>query len=362
MGALLAATSVRAQGDGGFAIRAGDSGLFLPATLKSRSVDAIFDCGSSRTVIDSDSAKALGIAVVEQADVAFVYAKGKTGVAGPTPITIAGQAFTINPYITALRDAGCDCDMLVGVDVWKAVTFDLDGPRLRGRLLPLNAVPASDMTPVTVTASGGGRPWAPLLIEGKPAVAELDTGSSTALTLSRDTAKALGLLDGRPLSQWISGDLTGIYNVDMTSVKDVNLGGVVFHDMPVEVSDHHATSDISIGLPMLMRCRSSWDLSHGKLWLAADTAQAAVPFKRERAGLAYLPDKDRLNVLFVAPGSPAAKAGWKAGDTITAIDGVAIADLDPETLLDWKHDPSRASVQLTVAGGEVRTLALATYY
>ncbi|MEI9903685.1 MAG: aspartyl protease family protein [Asticcacaulis sp.] len=358
----MAATSVRAQGDGGFTVRNGDSGLFLPATLKDRAVDGIFDCGCSRTVIDSGTAKAFGIVAVDQVDARFVYAKGKMGVAGPTRMTIAGQAFTISPYISALRAAGLDCDMLVGMDVWKAVTFDLDGPGLRGRLLPVDAAPAPGMASVSIDNNGSDIIWAPLLIEGKSTTAQLDTGSGTALTLSRDAATALGLIDGRPLSQWISGDLTGIYNIDMTSVKEMNFGGVVFRDMPVEISDHHATSEISIGLPILLRCRTRWDMAHNRLWLAADTTQAALSFERERAGLAYLPDKDRLNVLFVAPGSPAAKAGWKTGDVIIAIDGVTIADLDPETLLDWKHDPSRTSVRLTVAGGEVRTLALAAYY
>lgn len=362
MGALMAATSVRAQGDAGFTVRNGDYGLFLPATLKGRTVDGIFDCGCSRTVVDSETAKVLGITAVEQAEARFVYALGKMGVAGPTPITVAGRAFTVSPYISPLRAAGCDCDMLLGMDVWKAVTFDLDGPGLHGRLLPPDAAAVPGMTPVAVTTGDGNWTWVPLLIEGKAATALLDTGSSTNLTVSRTAAAALGLLDGRPFSQWISGDLTGIYNVDMTRVKEMSFGGVVFRDMPVEISDHHASSDISIGRPILLRCRTRWDLSHGKLWLAADVAQAARPFKRERAGLAYLPDKSQLNVLFVAPGSPAAKAGWKAGDIIMAIDGVAVSDIDPQTLLDWKSDPARTSVRLTVASGEVRTLVLATYF
>lgn len=358
----MATAPALAQGDGGFAVRRGDSGLFLPATLKGRVVEAIFDCGASRTVIDSEIARALGIAEVDQVNIQFVYAPGKVGIGEPTPLTVAGQAFTINPYISPLRSAGVNCDMLIGVDVWRMATLDLDGPGLNARLLPPDAAAVPDMTPVTVSTDGGIRTWVPLLIEGKAATAELDTGSNTALTLSRTAATVLGLLDGRPTSQWISGDLAGIYNVDMTSVKAMSLGGVVFRDLPVEVSDHRVGNDISVGLPILMRYRSRWDLSHGKLWLAADAARVEAPFWRERAGLAYLPDKDQLNILFVAPGSPAAKAGWKAGDVIVAIDGVAVTDIDPQKRLDWKSDPARTSVKLTTKDGEVRLLTLAAYF
>ena len=80
----------------------------------------------------------------------------------------------------------------------------------------------------------------------------------------------------------------------------------------------------------------------------------------ERSGLAYLPEGEGLNVIFVAPQSPAAAGGWRKGDIITAIDGTPVAHL--AAIDDWKRDPARQSARLTLAGGETRVLRLSDYY
>jgi predicted metalloprotease with PDZ domain len=57
------------------------------------------------------------------------------------------------------------------------------------------------------------------------------------------------------------------------------------------------------------------------LWLVPDPKAAAEAFVRDRSGLATVRDGDGVKVSFVAANSPAAAAGWKAGDAIVAIDG-----------------------------------------
>jgi hypothetical protein len=89
----------------------------------------------------------------------------------------------------------------------------------------------------------------------------------------------------------------------------------------------------------------------------------AQPFVKDRSGLAGLPSVDRLKVLFVAPGSPAEKGGWKEGAEVIAVDGHKIdAKYSGSELSHWSKQPPGTVVTLTLADGKTRQLILADYY
>jgi C-terminal processing protease CtpA/Prc len=71
---------------------------------------------------------------------------------------------------------------------------------------------------------------------------------------------------------------------------------------------------------------------------------------------------DQLEVVFVAPGSPAARGGWRAGQRIRAIDGHAIRPDYAATQQQWLYGPAGAKVVLTDSKGAHRSLTLAEYY
>lgn len=104
-------------------------------------------------------------------------------------------------------------------------------------------------------------------LEGRPVRASLDTGANAALILRRNWAKRNGLFDGRPQSTAMGGDVNGLRRLTLSPVRDIRLGGVVFTDLSAEISDNVLENDVTVGLDVLRRLHSYWDLPGRKLWL-----------------------------------------------------------------------------------------------
>ena len=99
-----------------------------------------------------------------------------------------------------------------------------------------------------------------------------------------------------------------------------------------------------------------WDIQdQGLEALAADLAG--------RAGLNTVFEGDHLRVVYVAPGSPAEAAGWKAGEQVTAIDGKPIgAGYNGSDQSLWLYGAAGKAVTLKTADGAVRKLVLKDYF
>jgi C-terminal processing protease CtpA/Prc len=69
-----------------------------------------------------------------------------------------------------------------------------------------------------------------------------------------------------------------------------------------------------------------------------------------------------LDVFFVAPGSPAAEAGWAIGDRIVSVDGAPIGPDWFDERWKWARGEPGTVVRLGLADGTERTLVLRTYY
>lgn len=70
-----------------------------------------------------------------------------------------------------------------------------------------------------------------------------------------------------------------------------------------------------------------------------------------------------MKVLLVATGSPAAKAGWKNNEEISAVNGEKIgSDFGKSKEAHWSSEPAGTVVTLTMPDGTARKLTLADYY
>jgi predicted metalloprotease with PDZ domain len=117
-----------------------------------------------------------------------------------------------------------------------------------------------------------------------------------------------------------------------------------------------------IGLGYLQRYRVLLDPSAGRMVMAAGSDVDRPPL-RSTSGLLVGFYSDRLRVLHVMRGSPAAVAGWQAGDQICSVDGQPItANYASEPISTWSvADPGRI-VRLGICGGGVRKLTLERFY
>jgi membrane-associated protease RseP (regulator of RpoE activity) len=155
----------------------------------------------------------------------------------------------------------------------------------------------------------------------------------------------------------------------VATLKSIAVAGIPMTAVPSEfpdAADNAMNSDQTagnLGLPIFSRFRLITDYPHNALWLIPDTSELAQPFGKNRSGLLGFPAVDRMKVLFVAPGSPAEKAGWKEGSEIVAVDGHRIdADFAASVQSHWSQQPAGTVVTLTLADGTTQQLILADYY
>lgn len=111
----------------------------------------------------------------------------------------------------------------------------------------------------------------------------------------------------------------------------------------------------NIGLHLLRQFNIVFDAPQGKMYLEKN-ANYGKPDIFNRAGLLLDPDPENLTIKTVVPLGPGAKAGLKAEDVITRIDGRSPTD---ESLESAFTQPVGTVVHLTVRSGrKTRTISL----
>jgi predicted aspartyl protease len=156
--------------------------------------------------------------------------------------------------------------MLIGRDILSHYPLDLDGPSRRATFRATG--PDVGMRPLPLSRSPKGALVVNMELEGRPVRASLDTGVSAALILKRGWAERHGLLEGRRQSTALGGDVNGLRTLTLSTVRDIRIGGQAFHDLAAEISDNVLEHDVTLGLDILRRLHTYWDLPAGKLWLA----------------------------------------------------------------------------------------------
>ena len=101
--------------------------------------------------------------------------------------------------------------------------------------------------------------------------------------------------------------------------------------------------------------------TNGWLWLEPGPEMDA-PFPKDQTGLMFSWRGDALLVEFVAPGSPAAAAGWQEGEQVVALDDAKAGADWYRTWGRWADAPAGETVRLTVVDGSERTITLREYF
>jgi membrane-associated protease RseP (regulator of RpoE activity) len=149
--------------------------------------------------------------------------------------------------------------------------------------------------------------------------------------------------------------------VDFKQIPAVLPDDSVSGPHPTEVGGH-------IGVGLLSRFRVIFDYTHGRIYMIpAAPSLAKAPFTKDRSGLVLRKIHDDYIVTFVCPGSPAIKAGFQPGDTVTQVNNQPLPALQG---IAWQT-AAWSSVQATEVGktysftlkdGTVRTLTTAEFF
>ncbi|MHB8079083.1 MAG: pepsin/retropepsin-like aspartic protease family protein [Candidatus Krumholzibacteriia bacterium] len=349
--------------------------IVLRGAVNGTPCEILLDSGAGMTVLDKAFAETIGLRAEGAIAAQGTGGRTEAGLVGGVTLTLG--RLEIGPLSAAVIDLspvasrlGRPLPVILGKELFHALGVDLDYPNSRIRF----------HDPATLDNGAAGRRLALLPAEdghknvmmtiegGEPVVVGLDTGQGGELTVFRHYADAHGLLDGRPLSERLAGGVGGATTTKVGTLRAVTLAGYELRDVPVSfhTTDVNGAFDTklqagNLGAGILRRFRVLFDYPHDCLWLEPGP-ELAAPFPKDKTGLGLQWIDGALTVVFVAPGSPAAAAGWRDGERVTALDGVAVAPDWWQTFARWSHAPAGTVVTLTLADGTVRSLTLRAYY
>ena len=351
--------------------------LFLHGTVNGVETDLVLDSGAGMTVLDRAFAEKLGLKPQGEVE---AKGAGGTSTASMVPginIRVAGLA--ADSLTAAVIDlSGVEQMMqrpmpvILGQEVFNNLVVDLDYPRQRIRFFdPASFRYQGAGHKLPLYAMEGGHREIELQVESlAPARFHLDTGSGGTLGLYHPYTEENHLLEGRePVSESLGGGVGGQVTTHVATLHTVTIAGYALQNVPAAFFDVESSAFDTrrqagnLGAGILSRFRIYFDYTHEALWLEPGEGWDTAPFRKDRTGLTLRTADAGLDVVFVSPGSPAEKAGWKKDDRIVAVDGKPIDPASYEKdMSEWVSAPAGTEVTLTLAGGEVRRLRLADYY
>ncbi|HEX8555205.1 MAG TPA: aspartyl protease family protein [Sphingomonas sp.] len=381
---LIAASPTPADREGQVALAIDSEARWVPftltpgnqirfdAVLDGRPVGAILDTGVSQTVLarasaavaparlrpDGEATAIGGRVAIEWMPTAELSFGGLTRTGGGVIVTT----------LPALATGGADAiDLLVGRDLLGDAALDIDYAARRFRLLPTGRIPfRGAIVPLRISPERhvyeseltiGGHRLAPVIV---------DTGDGAAVTLTRaDWARAAPA--GVATTSAIAYGLGGAAVSDLGVVPALSLGLLAARDVEVRVEREGGFSAAigvagRIGSGLLQRYRVLLDPRAGRMVLSADAA-ADAPAIRSTSGLLVGVLADRLRVIHVMRGGPGEAGGWRAGDTICAVDGRSIAyDYAASPIARWSVATPGTAVRLHDCTGRERTLTTRAFY
>jgi hypothetical protein len=255
-------------------------------------------------------------------------------------------------------------DLFVGRDLLAGFALEIDYDAGRFRLLPSGRMPFRGVrVPLTV---GGAAPTylSELTIGGRRTRMIVDTGDGNAVTLSAATWRTLA--SPARVTTTLSYGIGGMSVTELAVDPALPLGPLPAQPTEVAIEPDGGYSQSAgvsgrIGNGLLQRYHVLLDPGAGQMVLAPGRLTGAQP-PRSTSGLLLRRDGDRLNVVHVMRGGPAADTGWRTGDMICSVDGATIGRVPGEASLSWPVGPAGRTVQLGLCDGRSRALTLRNFY
>lgn len=308
----------------------------------SRPLHFIFDTGASISVIDPQTAKALGLRVKGKLNLDATGGSVQSGLTGPVSLSLAGVTVFNQTLATIDLDAfaplfGYKIDGIIGHDFISNFVVEIDyGAGLMslfetgsykyagaGESIPIELVEKTPFVRARIGLTGRE------LIEGK---FEVDSGGTGILFLNTpfvNKHKMLETLTARVQSKL--GGAGGSAEAVKAHVPTVELGSLVVKNPLVvfaqgsEGSENKTEYDGEFGAGFFSQFKMILDYSRSQMIL-----ERSVPTTRDLSGLDIVAEPPRFRtyvVNSVAADSPAAAVGVQEEDTIVAVDGQPTARL-----------------------------------
>ena len=340
-------------------------------TLDGKPVVAILDTGVSTSVLSRRYADANGLAVGAGGRAAAIGGTVEVGTVATRTLaaggmTRSGGTLAVVDLPATATGSTSAVDLLVGRDLTAPFALDIDYRQRRFRFLKSGRMPFAGVTaPLSIapdrqvyvsSVTIGGQRLHPVVV---------DTGDGSAVTLSTPAWTQSGYRAGA-ITSTVSFGLAGPVVSDLAIVPALTVGQATAGDVEVRIEPPGGFSETigmsgRIGSGFLQRYRVLLDPGAGHMLLAAEPSPT-LPV-RSTSGLLLGIARDRLKVLHVMRGGPAAAAGWRDGDTICGVDGVAVTGAYATSpAARWVTAAPGRVVNLRLCDGGERALTLRRFY
>jgi hypothetical protein len=342
--------------------------IIVAGTVNGRPARIMLDSGVGTFTLTRAYAESLGLSPT-----GYIYGAGVGGGAegqragsvriGFENLTVVTKGAAIFDLTAAEAAPGPPFDALIGRDLFEALLVDIDFAAQRiafRRSDGARSLPGG--VEVRLTRSDFGMRSMPVSISGGPPVSALiDLGADRPFHLSPRYAGCSRLLEGRRVTTTASGGIGGIEIGRLVTLGGITAAGMTFSDVPTEIPvNWNYRADAIIGFPVFRRLRVLMDFAFDRVCLRRE--QRALPFRKDRCGIGARRGDGRLEIVHIAAGSPAERAGLKAGEVIVALNGQA---LTPDYFARHPRDgagPAGTHFTFTLNDGSTRELVLEDYF
>jgi len=272
----------------------------VTASIGGTPVGVLLDSGAQSSVIDRGLVQRLGLktSLFSPMVVGFgVSGSAQFGRAADLDValgrlTLKGLRAAVFDVERISRATRRPFGLILGQDVLKVLVADIDFPaaRLAFHAPESHVLPAASR-PVAVR-SKGRELIVPLTVEDRPIEAVLDTGASSALALSMETAQAAGLLSGRPVGWAPSVTFGGLGQDRVVTVETLAFAGETYRDVRVHIYDPDRRAPLPsglLGVEAFDRFRVIIDVGRTGLHLAPGGPQVPRRRRRRRVELRVVP-------------------------------------------------------------------------
>jgi hypothetical protein len=337
----------------------------------------VLDTGAGGASMSASRAQALGLKIEQGGTALGAGGRVQSGLVRDATVRLAGlelveQDLGTLPLDGIALQSGRPMDVILGHALLSRAVVEIDYAARVVRVFdPAKYTPRAEGTSFPL-AFRHGLPYVKVAIELRdraPIEGEfvLDTGASSALTLTDDLVQKQNVLEAVPQTiRARMGGVGGPVENRVGRIERLRIGPYAV-ERPVTVFRLPGAGQISapgtagnIGGEILRRFRVTFDYRHERMTLEPNAA-IGEPFEADMSGLVtqVLADSTRaLQVLWTQEKSPASEAGIVAGDVIEALDGRPVAESGPAAMREMFRRAD-ATYSLTVRrGGERREVKL----
>jgi predicted aspartyl protease len=343
----------------------------VAAKVNGHGTQAMLDSGASATTLDRAFARSINLPKGQP-----IAAHGASGVVDAELVSgvtleIGGMRFeNMNVAVMDLSPVaaqlGRPLPLVVGRELFNTAAIEFGWAEKRLTITPSSKYAPPAGSSVLPLERRGPFNFVKLSVAGLPTIdALLDLGSGGNLKLPSDYWSKHPVLANLPYADSQGGGVGGVHTTRAVTLPAVEFAGKRFEQVPGilggDSQGNQPQYGTNLGIGFLKQFDLTLDLGRDRIVLKP---LANPPgFDRDRAGVRVITQGSVLEVAFVAPQGPAAKAGLKAGDKIVAIDGRPIgADFFASADGRWNLAAAGTPVTLSVEGGRTVKFALADFY